>query len=475
MESNKYGTPSEQARHEAGWRRAAAGEIRCDACKYSHAMPRGNGTQSVRCEHSATIAGGIATQVSATCNRATPIPQPALQPMRDMLVHGDMGPKWWAALEDASEVTLSSALSKLGPDSGERRHAIANKLGELLKARSATPNNHNEDDMTNIELPTVGELIEATTPPAIIDADEGANLPATEILLSPDEAERVEAARLVGQREGRRQMIQAIQKLVTVTDLLDLQKIKKTKQYKGYIHKTDDGKLVTITTWPQFCELVEGRSHNSVDLDLANFQVHGPEFYERMQAIGIGPGTMRSLRQIPEDERAELEKAAKESSRDEFLDLAETLITRHTEEKKALQKRLEQTDKQLLASRERVEKFRKENEAYAEAEEVRKLAKPKPDKESARLRGALSALAGDAKATVVVTMRKGVIELLDYAEQTGVDERPFIAGLLIDLERAIAHLRADFQIPDKLDADPTPVWLRPGFDPLKAAHGQEQD
>lgn len=136
MKADKYGTPSEQARHEAGWRRAEAGEIRCDCCQYSHVIPNGNGKQTVRCEHVATIAGGVATQATATCNRAQAVPQPAPQSMRDMLVHGDMGPKWWAALEDASEVTLSSALAKLGPDSGERRHAIASKLGELVKARA---------------------------------------------------------------------------------------------------------------------------------------------------------------------------------------------------------------------------------------------------------------------------------------------------------------------------------------------------
>jgi hypothetical protein len=77
---------------------------------------------------------------------------------------------------------------------------------------------------------------------------------------------------LIGERIGRKQITTAIQKLLTVTDLVDLKKIKESKSYKDYRHLAEDGKLVTITSFEEYCIHIEGRSRESVDLDLSNFK-----------------------------------------------------------------------------------------------------------------------------------------------------------------------------------------------------------
>jgi hypothetical protein len=277
--------------------------------------------------------------------------------------------------------------------------------------------------------------------------------------------ETLAVTRLISERNGRRQLVAAMQKLFTVTDLLELQRIKDAKQYKGYIHSQDGKDPVTITTWKQYCELVEGRSRESVDLDLMNFQAHGPEFFERMRAIGIGPGTMRSLRQIPEDERSELEKAAREADRDEFLELAEALITKHATEKAELTHKLGESEKALSASRERVERLRQKVEAHEDAEHARSLKPPAPDEEAAQLRDVLTRFMHQQKAALMTSGRRGIMDLLAHGEKHGEDHKTFIAGLLCEWERELNILRAYFGIDDKPDANPVPEWMRPDYEP----------
>jgi len=145
---------------------------------------------------------------------------------------------------------------------------------------------------------------------------------------------------LMGQRVGRKQITSAIQKLLTVTDLVDLQTIKETKQYKGYRHIGDDGKVLIIKTFEDFCIHIEGRSVESVDLELANFKQLGEAFFDAMRQIGIGPATMRDYRKLPDDEKQALLEVAQNGDKDSFVELASTLITKHQREKEAADKKI---------------------------------------------------------------------------------------------------------------------------------------
>jgi hypothetical protein len=141
---------------------------------------------------------------------------------------------------------------------------------------------------------------------------------------------------LIYQRVGRASIIRMAVKLFTVTDLLDLQRIKESKQYKGFEHVGDNGIPQRITTWSEYCRLVEGRSVESIDLDLQNISRLGPELFESMRRVGLGPATMRTIRQLPEDDRAVIEQAAQANSKEEIVDLIDGLVTKHTREKSSL-------------------------------------------------------------------------------------------------------------------------------------------
>lgn len=182
----------------------------------------------------------------------------------------------------------------------------------------------------------------------------------------------IEPTALVNQRTGRKAVIEAVTKLLMVTDLLDLQRIKETKSYKG-AQVVVDGKLVTVTTWGDFCVEVEGRSRESVDLEIANLDALGHPTFEALRKIGIGPSTMRSIRQLPEDDRDVVEQAAKTSNKDELIDLIDGLVSKHQKEKSTLEakaKLLEADIDDERKRRDRIEKTLNDTESRLETTEL---------------------------------------------------------------------------------------------------------
>ncbi len=142
---------------------------------------------------------------------------------------------------------------------------------------------------------------------------------------------------LVGQRLGRKSIFESISKLLTVTNYLDLKKIKESKEYKG-LRVNVDGKLLTVHTWEDYCLHVEGRSRDSIDLDLKNLELLGPDLFNASRQLGIGPATMRSLRKLPDDQKDELLEIANTGDKDVFLQTIDDLSTKHAREKEAAAK-----------------------------------------------------------------------------------------------------------------------------------------
>lgn len=175
-------------------------------------------------------------------------------------------------------------------------------------------------------------------------------------------AGQIQFSQWVGERIGRRHMADLMQKVVTVTDLIALQEIKSSKAYRGMTHSDPSGKLITITSWADFCTVIEGRSAAAVDLDLLNLRQLGSDLFSSMQRIGLGPAKMRELRQIPEAERVELleQTGSKELTEEVIADL----LDKH-------RKQLADKDKQVQAAE------KKKVEAEQSAEAARRVAAEK--------------------------------------------------------------------------------------------------
>lgn len=364
--------------------------------------------------------------------------------------------KWRTAAARVSDDVLRKAIAEVNDP------ILLEALCETLNQRHApasdeTPSIWADDVVSAENMPVRQALITADQSGGnaeLVDEEGGA----TELLIGDDEQERLRAANLAGQFIGRRQMGAAISKLITVNQLLEIQKIQESKSYKGLAIEVEPTKWLTVNTFAQFCQHVIGKPLSSVKLDLYNLAALGSDFVESMQSIGIGPGTMRSLRQIPPEERGELEAAAKQASREEFIELAETLIEKHSKEKASLTKRAEEAETQLNASRGRVEKLTQQVYALEDEKSAGKLTAPDPDDETLRLRKELADFLWTQKAAIQSATNSGIKQLLDHGDARHEDHREFVSGLLVEIEREINILRDLFNIPAAPSASTLPEW-----------------
>lgn len=156
------------------------------------------------------------------------------------------------------------------------------------------------------------------------------------------------ATLMIGKRLGRKEMIQSLTKLLTVSDLLDLNNIKESKAFKGYRHIDEGGKLLIISTWDDYCRIVEGRSRQVIDNDLLSLNILGSELFDSLRSIGIGSGIMRDIRALPVDDQVVIAEVAKTDDKNALMDMVHEMSLKHERDKKKLQQDKEELAKKLV-------------------------------------------------------------------------------------------------------------------------------
>jgi hypothetical protein len=274
--------------------------------------------------------------------------------------------------------------------------------------------------------------------------------------------------RRIVERIGRQKLTSVISKLLTVTDLLDLKEIKESRIYKGFEHIDEDGNSQSVTTWEEYCLLVEGRSVEAIDLDLKNFDALGSAFFDAARKIGIGPGKMRELRKLPPDIQEKAQAAADDGNKAALLEIIEMqaeLRRKEREEAARLQQdqaaALEKAQASLEASRTFARERTEEVQTLKEELYGKKLKAPDPDAEGEELRATLSATALEIKRHIMTMMLVGSNQLMAHGEQTGVDHRLFISGLLVEIERECRILRDRHDLPTEPRVSTRPEWMKP--------------
>jgi hypothetical protein len=254
-----------------------------------------------------------------------------------------------------------------------------------------------------------------------------------------------------------------ISKLVTVTDILDLQKIKESKEYKG-LEFLDSGKPVTITTWGDYCQLVEGRSRESIDLDINNLNFLGEELFESMRAVGIGPSKMREIRKLPDDTRHALLDAAQSGDWDTMIEFTEDLLAEHAKEKEGLAELAKESTADLDATRKILDEERAAHQdtKLGLQRALRRIKTQTAEEADKELRQEAALVAYEAEVAVTGNLRAVCTTMLDHAEQSGTDYRPFLASMVRHLEIQLAAIRDEFVLPDAEGAEEF-SWL--GSDP----------
>lgn len=156
---------------------------------------------------------------------------------------------------------------------------------------------------------------------------------------------------MLSEKIGALKAFEFTKKLLTVSTIKMLAEVKESQEYKGLQVLSQDGKLLTVSTWEDFCQSI-GISRQKVDLDIQNLSTFGEEFLETSQRMGIGYRDLRKLRKLPEDQQEVIinGEAVKAEDKESLIDLIEEMSVKHAKDKQALQdqaKTLEKTIKDL--------------------------------------------------------------------------------------------------------------------------------
>lgn len=141
-----------------------------------------------------------------------------------------------------------------------------------------------------------------------------------------------------------------IKKLLTVSEIKLLAEIKETKQYKGLQVFDLDGKLLTVSTWAEFCDSL-GKSHQHVDEEIRNLSAFGEDFLETSQRMGLGYRDLRKLRQLPAEEQQLIinGEAVKTEDKESLIDMIEEMAVKHAKEKADRDEQIKQLQADNLA------------------------------------------------------------------------------------------------------------------------------
>ena len=143
-----------------------------------------------------------------------------------------------------------------------------------------------------------------------------------------------------------------IKKLVTVTEIKLIAEIKETKRYKGLKVIDASGKLVTVTTFEDFCQYL-GMSREKADQDILNLSMFGEDFLETSQRMGLGYRDLRKLRKLDDADREVIinGESVKTEDRESLIDLIEEMSAKHRKQKDTL----EAENKELKADKDALE------------------------------------------------------------------------------------------------------------------------
>ncbi|SDA63640.1 hypothetical protein SAMN03159443_01935 [Pseudomonas sp. NFACC15-1] len=288
---------------------------------------------------------------------------------------------------------------------------------------------------------------------------DGVMLTADQNAMAALHASHSEECDTVNQLLGQAQMAGVFEAFSRTVRTSKLAFVKEKKLYRGLAgRKSPHGAQVLSGTWEEFCGLL-GRSVDQVDRDIANLRAFGEEALDSMSRMGIGYRELRQYRRLPQDQQAALIEVAKAGDKEAFVDLAEEMIAKHTQEKDLLGRRLDEMKADYTAQSEVMAKKTGElDKARRELEVSRKRIQAMPADEVAKaLRGEVAAIAYEAEASVLGPLREGFAKLEALAVG-GEDHRVFKAGLIRQLEITLGSVRSEFNLPDQADGV---AWMTP--------------
>lgn len=257
-----------------------------------------------------------------------------------------------------------------------------------------------------------------------------------------------------------------IKKLVTVTEIKLIADIKETKQYKGLKILDSTGKLVTVTTFEEFCQYL-GMSREKVDQDILNLSTFGEEFLETSQRMGLGYRDLRKLRKLDSADREIIinGESVKTEDRESLIDLIEEMSAKHSKDKEALTKKVSDLNSDVEAKDQIIKS--KDEKLNQMDTELTKLKSPVQIKKRAELepqliaKKALEDMHAASMTMLNATTRfvndaNSILELVSENSLFNVQEQ--ITQNLVSIFQQIAQTAADLNIQIDFEDMVTPSW-----------------
>ncbi len=290
----------------------------------------------------------------------------------------------------------------------------------------------------------------ATTPP--INSAAVADIQQTgEALLAAGSADRD----LINQLIGQVQMASASEQFFLTIRASKLAYIKENKLYKGLQPQTANGSECLTGTWAGFCALI-GCSVDKVDLDISNLKAFGEQALNSMNDMGIGYRQMAKYRTLPSDEKEALIEVAKNGDKDSFVELAETLIDKHSKDKATLIERAEEAEQDCLIKNELLEAKNKKIDALDN--QVCRIRTLQPDEQQTDLREECSTFVNETEHLIRIQLCGALRAVNNYGMDSQLDQEDYLASQLDYLDDALLYLRREIGIERSIPLSNAPEW-----------------
>lgn len=261
---------------------------------------------------------------------------------------------------------------------------------------------------------------------------------------------------LVNQLWGQYQMADAIAKLTTVVSLTKLHEIKENKLYRALAGKTAldryGEKIADVGSWDGFCRAV-GTSKSKVDEDLLNLKEFGEEAMENLSRIGAGYRELRQYRKLSDDQKTALIEVAKTGDKENFVELAEEIFSKHAKEKETLTQQLQSRD-EIVVSKQRLIDHQADqlDELSAKA---RFIATCTPSEKLEGIRSELLQYATAIELQLASQLAPAFAKLKEHLGEHGGECDAYLSGALGQIERQVREIRENFGL---LRAEDVAVW-----------------
>ncbi|MEF9994645.1 MAG: hypothetical protein RR771_09540 [Acinetobacter sp.] len=255
-------------------------------------------------------------------------------------------------------------------------------------------------------------------------------------------------------------------KLLTVSEIKFLSEIKETKQYKGLKVLDSAGKLLTVSTWAEFCDSM-GKSHQHVDEEIRNLGLFGEDFLETSQRMSLGYRDLRKLRKLDDADREVIinGEAVKTEDRESLIDLIEEMSAKHAKEKETFNKKVadleadvEAKDQVLKTKNDKLDKTLHELTKLKSPVEIAKREESEPQLIAKKALDDMHALTSTMLNTTTrfVNDTNSILEVVSEHMLFHVQE--LITQNLVSVFQQIAQTATDLNIQIDFEEMVSPVW-----------------